>query len=337
MSIFEEDLENISQALAGDFAELKDKNIFVTGGTGFVGTWLVYSFLKFAQKLNSKMFLISRNPELFLKKHPALKSHPNLHFIKGDVRDFEFPKENIEYVIHAATDVVKAEENVEDVLAVNYLGTKRVLEFCREKKIKKYLYLSSGAVYGRQPADLAKVDEAYLGAPDVGLSSSAYGESKRIAEWLGCQSGREHHFEVKRVRCFAVIGPHLSLDNRFAVGNFIDDILNHRDIIIKGDGATIRSYMYASDMTIWLWKILFQGLAGEVYNVGSDHEINLFELAQKCIAVSKTSLKVVRKIQPDPSKPGERYVPSVEKAKRLNLKLSLNLDLAIERSLNYFR
>ena len=145
LNVFEEDLANISKALVKDFTELKNRNILLTGGTGFVGTWLVFSFLKFAQELNSHMFLVSRNPENFLKKFSALRDSSNLHFIKGDVRDFAQPPEDIHYVIHAATDVVDEQENFEEILDTCYLGTKRVLELCREKKIKKYLYISSGA------------------------------------------------------------------------------------------------------------------------------------------------------------------------------------------------
>ncbi len=338
MNIFEEDLDNISATLIKDFFELKDKNIFLTGGTGFVGTWLVYSFLKFAPKLNAKMFLISRNPELFLAKNPSLRSNPHLHFTKGDVRDFEFPKESFDYVIHGATDVVRVGENVGEVMEVNYLGTKRVIEFCRQKKIKKYLHISSGAVYGPQPADIVRMKETHLGAPDIGLSSSAYGESKRIAEWLSCQGGREYDFEVKRARCFAMIGPHLTLNARFAIGNFINDILNDRDILIREDGTAFRSYMYASDMMIWLWKILFYGLKGEVYNVGSDQEINLIDLAYKCIEVSKSSVKVNKLKLPEPAFSISRYVPCIEKFYSINSGLApFALDKAIKRTLDYYK
>lgn len=337
MNIFEEDLENISKALANDFAELKNKNIFLTGGTGFVGTWLVFSFLKFAQKLNANMFLVSRNPDQFLTKHPTLRESPNLHFIKGDIRDFKSPPEDIHYVIHAATDVVNDQENFEEVLDVAYLGTKRVLDLCREKKIEKYLYVSSGAIYGRQPTDMPRIDEDYVGAPPVDAAVSAYGEGKRVGEWLSCQAGRRHHFEVKRARGFAVIGPHLPLDKRFAVGNFISDALNHRDIVIKGDGTTIRSYMYASDMTIWLWTILFRGLDGEAYNFGSDEEINLFELAKRVAAISGAGVSVKRMKEPQAGMVAERYVPSIHSSLQLDLKLNVKLNESIERSLAFFK
>ncbi len=338
LNVLEEDLENISKALVKDFTELKNKNILLTGGTGFVGTWLVFSFLKFAQELNSHMFLVSRNPENFLKKFPDLRDNKNLHFIKGDVRDFAQPPEDIHYVIHAATDVVNDQENFEEILDTCYLGTKRVLELCREKKIKKYLYISSGAVYGRQPPEMARIREDYVGAPPVDAAASAYGEGKRIGEWLSCQAGRRHHFEVKRARGFAVIGPHLPLDKRFAVGNFIGDVLNKRDIVIKGDGTVVRSYMYASDMTIWLWTILFRGQNGEAYNVGSDQAINLFDLAKKVAELSKSGVSVMRKMEPrtTTSAPSiERYVPSIEEGKILGLDLQVSLEVGIKRSIVY--
>ncbi len=337
LNVFEEDLENISRALVKDFTELKNKNILLTGGTGFVGTWLVFSFLKFALELNSHMFLVSRNPENFLKKFPALRDNKNLHFIKGDVRDFAQPTEDIHYVIHAATDVVNEQENFEEILDTCYLGTKRVLELCRDKKIKKYLYISSGAVYGRQPPEMTQIREDYLGAPSVDSASSAYGEGKRLAEWLSCQAGRKHQFEVKRARGFAVIGPHLALDKRFAVGNFIGDVLNSRDIIIKGDGTVVRSYMYASDMTIWLWTILFRGQDGEAYNVGSDQAINLFDLAKKVAEASGAGVSVKRMREPQVGVAAERYVPGISKALGLGLRSKVSLEVGIGRGLEFFR
>lgn len=337
MTIFDEDLKNISRVLSNDFLEIKNKRIFLTGGTGFVGTWLVYSFLEFASQLNAQMTLISRNPESFYLKNPKLRAHPNLQILRGDVRDFNLPAGDFDYVIHAATDVVSAGADSREVLDVNYLGTKRVLEFCRERNVRKYLFISSGAFYGRQPTSVSNLSEDYTGAPDISLDSAAYGEGKRISEWLSCQAARTSSLEVKRVRCFAMIGPKLALDNRFAVGNFINDILNSRDILIKGDGKTIRSYMYASDMTIWLWKILFHGTPSEVYNVGSDQAISLFELAQKCVASSQASLAIHRNKQPDPMSLAEHYVPSIEKAKKLGLKLEVSLDSAIHRSIEYFK
>ncbi len=338
MNIFEDDLGVVSDALSDDFLELKSSNILLTGGTGFVGTWLVHSYLKLCVRLNlkSKMFLVSRDPEAFLAKYPLFRKSPHLVFIEGDVRSFLFPAESIDYVIHAATDVIKADQNPSDILSVNYEGTKRVLDLCAQKKIKKYLFISSGAVYGRQPSELKQISEDYVGAPEVSLASSAYGEGKRISEWLSCQAGRDYQFEVKRARCFAFIGPGLPLYAQFAVGNFIDDILHDRKIEIKGDGSAVRSYLYAADMTIWLWKILFHGKNSEAYNVGSNEEVNIAELARKCVAAAKKSLPIVIGKKADRSGPPERYVPSVRKSHDLGLQVSMDLNQAIQRSLDFF-
>jgi nucleoside-diphosphate-sugar epimerase len=333
MNIFEEDINSVEAACASDFAQLKDKNILITGGTGFVGSWLVFSFLRIAEKLNSHIFLVSRNPEKFLKQYPDLKSNLYLHFIQGDIRDFEFPRDKIEFVIHAATDVVNNQENYEEILDVNYLGTKRVLKLCQEKQVKKYLYISSGAVYGKQRPNISHLTENDFSAPDVSLAVSAYGEGKRVSEWLSCQAGRRYQFEVKRARLFAVIGPHLPLDKQFAVGNFLRDASDQKDIVIQGDGTTERSYIYASDMTIWLWTILFRGVNGEAYNVGSDQAINIYQMAQKVAEVSKKTVAVQRLQEPVIGKDPLRYIASIDKARTLGLSLNHDLKSAIARTL----
>jgi dTDP-glucose 4,6-dehydratase len=83
------------------------------------------------------------------------------------------------------------------------------------------------------------------------LASSAYGEGKRVSEWL-CAQASSNRFEVKIARVFALVGPHLPLDRHFAIGNFIKSAMACEQIIIRSDGTPYRSYLYAADMAGWL-------------------------------------------------------------------------------------
>ena len=324
-----EDLKQIVQQTESVWEHLRRKRIFLSGGTGFVGSWLIESFL-YANKnfaLGAELLVLSRSPKAFFEKHPELKNEKSLVFVSGDVRNFENPAGLVHFVIHAATDpsMAASAENSLETMEVIYLGTKRVLELCQQKKIEKYLFVSSGAVYGKQPQTVSHLAEDFQGAPNLQKSSSAYGEGKRVGEWLSHLFGEAHGFEVKVARLFAFVGPYLPLEGHFAVGNFIRQAIAGQDIVVKSDGKSQRSYMYASDMTAWLWQILIHGKSKEAYNVGSEQAVSIRELAQKIISIEnpKLKLEVLGKSVQEIS--GDRYIPSTQKV-RNDLKLNIQVD-----------
>ncbi len=235
--------------------------MFITGGTGFFGHWILESLLwaNDILDLDVKIVLLSRNPDAFSKKNPQLAYHPAVSWIQGDVKTFDFPEGQFSYVIHAASEgnVRLAQENPILLFDTIVEGTHHVLEFARTHGTRKLLFTSSGAVYGRQPPELTHIPEDYSGAPDVMNPRSAYGEGKRAAELLCNLYSQQFGLETKIARCFAFVGPYLPLNANYAIGNFIRDAINGGPIVIKGDGTPYRSYLYAADLAIWLWTILF--------------------------------------------------------------------------------
>jgi len=268
---------------------------------------------------------------------PHLANHPAIRFYDGDVRNFNFPEGKFPYVIHAAATSARATFNNEDPLvkfdtAVN--GTKRVLEFAASHRAKKVLYVSSGAVYGPQPSQMARLPEEYLGAPYPADVKSAWGESKRVAEFICGYYADKYGLEIKIARCFSFVGPYLPLDIHYAVGNFIRDALKGGPIRINGDGTPLRSYLYAADLAIWLWTILFKGASGRIYNVGSDKEITIAELAKLVSLSSKVPIEIKIAKRSVPGVPPDRYIPLVERAKKeLGLAQTVGLEEAIKRTM----
>jgi len=341
------DLEGIRLATGGLWEEMRGQRIFLTGGTGFFGCWLVESFCYVNRELGlgARATVLSRDPAKFAAKCPHLAADPAVTLHAGDVRNFDFPLGEFRFVIHAATEAGSkqgAEEPLE-MLTTILGGTERTLKFAMQCGARKFLLTSSGAVYGPQPAEMAHVPESYAGAPDPVDAASVYGEGKRASE-LMCAVYRKTAaakgvgFEVKIARCWAFSGPHLPLDAHFAIGNFIGDVLAGRPISIAGDGTPRRSYLYASDLAVWLWTILFRGPALVPINVGSGRDVSILELAQTVAATLApgTEIKVAK--LPVPGAAPSRYVPSVARAEALlGLRETVGLEESIRRTATWSR
>ncbi len=337
--ISREDLEHIYKYTYSLWGNVANKTFFITGGTGFFGKWLLESFLIINQRLllNNTIIVLSRDPAEFLTTHNQF-NNSGFIFIKGDVNTFDFPKNNIDYVIHAATEA-SMELNLHNPLLmydtiVN--GTRRILELCRQKNVISVLHTSSGAVYGEQPYNVTNISEEYKGAPNVFSAASAYAEGKRDAEMLASLYYGQFNVPSKLARCFAFCGPYLPLNAHYAIGNFLLNIINGEEIIIQGDGTPLRSYLYAADLVIWLFTILLKGKSNYPYNVGSDEDISIGNLANLIagMAAGKPNVKILGdKI---PGSVVSRYVPSIHRAKtELELKVLVTLPQAIKKTLAF--
>ena len=336
------DLDHILAHTDALWEELRGKRVFITGGTGFFGCWLLESFLRANDELGlgAKALVLTRNPDAFREKVGHIASHPAVGVHVGDVRSFEFPGGEFSHVIHAATES-SARLNEEDPLLMFDTiveGTRRTLDFAGQCGAAKFLLTSSGAVYGRQPSDLTHIPEDYAGAPDTASSRSAYGEGKRAAELLCAVCSEKGGMETKVARCFAFVGPYLPLDIHFAIGNFIRDGLSGGPIRVNGDGTPYRSYLYAADLAIWLWTILIRGESCRPYNVGSEHALTIAEVASTVAGAFQPSPEVCIAKEAAPGKPAERYIPFAERARiELGLKEHIGLQEAVERTVRWHR
>ena len=331
------DLDHILAHTQGLWEELRGQRIFITGGTGFFGCWLLESLAWANDKLglNASAVVLTRNPKSFAAKMPHLAGRSDLSFLEGDVRDFSFPDGTFPFVIHAGTTSGAPVEPLE-MFGTIVDGTRRVLEFAATHGTRKLLFVSSGAVYGRQPPDLTHIPENFAGAPDQLEPASAYGEGKRAAELLCVLSGPKHGFETKIARCFAFVGPHLPLDAHFAIGNFICDGLRGSPVQVRGDGTPYRSYLYAADLTVWLWTILFRGQSCHPYNVGSEESLTISQVADTVAAAFHPARSVTIDKKPVSGAAAQRYIPSTKRAQEeLGLQTKIKLKDSIQRTISW--
>lgn len=327
-----EDLQRCHNLLGqASWHALAGRRLFVTGGTGFVGKWLLATLLDADEKfgLDCQVTILSRDPSAFQSKWPAIADR--VEWVTGDVRDFPINADRFDVIVHAATDVA-AHASPEDVFSTCLDGTRRVLTLARCCGASQLLLVSSGAVYGPLPAGMTHVPESHQGGPDPLLSSSAYSEGKRVSEWLASMAA-SNNLSVKIARVFALVGPHLPLDKHFAIGNFLRAAMAGDEIVIEGDGTPYRSYLYAADMAAWLWAVLLRGHSGRAYNVGADESLSIAALADRvCLALACPSRVVIQKQAQSGALP-PHYVPDISRARyELGVAAPLSLDEAIVRT-----
>lgn len=342
------DLDHILENTSHLWDAIRGEALFLTGGTGFVGSWLLESFLAANKRfgLNAKIVVLSRNPAAFLQTAPHLIGFDGLDFVTGRASDFQWPAGRFSAIIHAATEQGKptSAENPLGPFDENIAGTRRVLEFARSSGARKLLFTSSGAVYGSQPADVSHLDEEFALAPPLADPATAYGQSKRVSEFMGAAYGQAYGFDFLMARLFAFTGPRLPLDLNFAAGNFMRDALAGGPIRIAGDGTAERSYLYAADLAIWLWTILFKGQTARPYNVGSAKGISIAQLAHRIAQCTdecqngEQDVEVVVAQKPNPDAKPQRYVPSNERARvELGLRELISLDEGLRRTFEWYR
>ncbi|MDE1162444.1 MAG: NAD-dependent epimerase/dehydratase family protein [Acidobacteriaceae bacterium] len=331
-----EDLAHILTHTRASFERLRSSRIFLTGGTGFFGHWLLESILHADRELSLgvRITALTRSAEAFRERSPHIAKHPAVTLLEGDIRSFALPAEEFTHVLHAATDSTGAQSNAPAyALAESILeGTRNLLQQLNRTSPTRLLYISSGAVYGRSTT-LPFTPETYTGAPDPLQLASSYDEAKRMAEHLCIAYTHNSPIAPVIARCFAFVGPHLPLDQHFAIGNFIGSALRNEPIHIKGDGTPRRSWLYMADLAIWLWTLLTNGTPDRAYNVGSGEAYTIAEAAQLTADTLSPGLAIQIDGTPRLDAPLNSYVPDVDRARdELGLAVTIPLAEALLRS-----
>ena len=318
---------------------LAGERVFVTGGTGFVGAWLL-ELLTWANHrlgLDTRVTVLTRSPEAFAGSRPHICHDIHVECVRGDVREFRFPEGAYAAIVHGAASSDNAWNlgNPGEAVDTIVSGTRRTLEFARQCGARRFLLVSSGAVYGRQPADVAELDEEHVGGPAiVGTAEAAYGESKRVAEVLAFLAVGDG-LEAVAARIFSCYGPFLPLSTHFAIGNFIRDALLGRPVTVRGDGSPVRAYLYGADLAVGLLACLAQGEPGCAYNIGGDEPVNLGALARLVAALAEPPVSV--RILGEPGL-ADRFVPATSRAQRvLGFRPAVSLEQGIKSTIAWAR
>lgn len=329
------DLDHVLRHTVDLWKELRGARIFITGGTGFFGCWMLESFVWACDSLNldATMTVLTRSPEDFRAKAPHLARHRAISLLRGDVRSFEYPAAKFSHVVHAATEAPRKlclEQPIE-VLDSMIDGARHILDGAVAFGARRFLFTSSGAIYGPPPCGTIHLAETYRGAPNPADNHAVYGEGKRICELL-CEIYRlRYGLECVTARGFSFVGPYMPMET-YAIGNFILDTMRGKPIGIGGNGTPVRSYLYGADLAIWLWTILVRGEPGRPYNVGSEDGLSIAGAAA-AVAAALNAQEPELACDLSATSPGNVYVPSTERARQeLGLLQWIPLQDAIRRT-----
>lgn len=305
--------------------DFSGKTIFLTGGTGYIGKL----FLRTLKTLPCEVLVLSRNPAGFLENHPEL-NFSGLKFLKGDIQNFQIPENTkMDFVLHGATPshAPKTGEEALEAWNSSFLGTKHLIRQLlirnqREQTLPShFVYLSSGAVYGNQPASLDKIPEDYtrtLSANPSPLPEETYGEAKLATEkWLDRVS-TQSPLSISVARIFACGGAYIPFQGRFALGQFIAGALQTGTITLTGTGSAVRSYLYGDELVSWLLQLLVHPEKSGTYNIGSEEEMTILETAETVKAAFGEfgiETRVEKKATgfEGPATAGNRYIPNTAK------------------------
>lgn len=323
-------LEDIKSIVAQNlpWEKLYNSHVLISGANGFLPAYMVEVLLFLNDNFNAgiKVTGLVRNKEKASRKFEHHIGRKDLVFIHQDLSiPFSFElTDPADYIIHAASQASPKFYGIDPVGTIlpNVAGTKNLLDLAVKNQVKSFLYFSSGEVYGNVSDNQIPTSEKDYGYLDPTNIRSCYGESKRMGENICVSYFHQYGVPVKMVRPFHTYGPGVDLNDGRVFADFISDILHSRDIVLTSNGSATRAFCYLSDATLGFFYVLLAGMNGEAYNVGSDKEISILELAETLVKLfPEKHLKVIRKIGDKP----EGYVkstisrgcPKIEKAKDL--------------------
>lgn len=327
--------------------KLKNKKILVTGGGGFLGSYMVKSLLALNDiyNLNLSVFCLSRSQQSIEYRLKDYKNNKYLKFIIKDItniKKLELPE--VDYIIHTASQASPKFYGTDPVgtLTANTIGTINLFESAVSFNVEKILFFSSGEVYGNTEDNNTSIKEFDYGYLDPLKIRSCYGESKRMGENICVAYSHQYKINCSIVRPFHTYGPGLNLNDGRVFADFVSDVVNKKNISINSDGLSSRCFCYISEATKAFLTVLLKGANREAYNIANPScEISIKDLAKVLKESYPERVKKINILEKSsnnlylPSQIKRSY-PSIEKISKLGWQPSISIKNGFERTVNSF-
>src|SRR3989344_3455458 len=319
------------------------RTVLISGASGFIATYLVETlmYLNAYKNFSIRVLAVVRNKNKAVSKFSRHLKSKQLSLIIQDICEPLKIREKIDYITHAESHASPKFYSSDPVgtLKPNITGTMNLLELARNKKVKGFLFMSSGEIYGSVVNAKKEISETDYGFVDPMSLRSCYAESKRMGEAICVSWYHQYGVPIKIVRLFHTYGPGMSLDDGRVHADFVANVVRGQDIVMKSEGKSLRTFCYIADTVSAILTVLLKGRNGEVYNVGNNQaEIQIRELASLLSGIiSNKEIKVIKEMR----KSGEKYIespiercrPNIEKIKQLDWKPMYGLKDGFERTI----
>lgn len=344
--ILREDVTNILSASL-PWHQLNKKIILVTGGAGFLASYIVETLLALPTIgiQPRKVVCLARNLEKARSRFSHHISNPDLEFLQGDVCDVTGIDGEVDVIIHAASLASPKYYSIDPVgvINANVIGTRNMLNIAKKKKSSHFLFLSSGEIYGQFDSSHQSTKENDMGYLDCMQVRSCYAESKRLGENMCVAYHHQFGLNTIIVRPFHTYGPGMDISDGRVFSDFVSDILNRRDIVLKSDGLSSRPFCYVSDAIVGFFTALLFGAAGQVYNVGNpQQQLSIKELASALVTeFSELAIKVLFSVRDKSDgylvSPVLKNTPDIYKITNLGWIPTINVEQGFRRTVDSFR
>jgi len=296
-------------------------SVLITGASGLIGSFLVDLFMFYNEQYscNISVFAMSRNKTSLEKRFKTHRGNPNFHIIQHDVTSRITCDYRFDYIIHAASNAYPQVFSTDPVGTImgNVCGVYNLLEYARQRGLKRFLFISSGEIYGQGSEGISAFEESYSGYIDIVNPRSCYPNGKRTAETLCVSYTKQYCVDTIIARPCHIYGPTATKNDNRVTAQFINNVLEGKDIVMKSKGLQLRSYCYVVDCVSAIITILLRGQTGNAYNIAnSNSNVTIREMAE--IIANISGKEVIFQLPDEVEKAGYNLVThSVLNARKL--------------------
>jgi dTDP-glucose 4,6-dehydratase/UDP-glucuronate decarboxylase len=348
LDVIREDIIKISTNFGKEWNNIEGSSFIVSGSNGLIGSYIIDTI----KYLNDHYFASPVTVTCINRTLPNSRSR-NFNLFESRDKNFKFISHNLrydfserhhaEYVIHAAGDSspYKFQKNRIETIETNTIGTKNLLNVAKLNKSRKFIYFSSGAIYGDPTEENLPIPETFRGSVSTQDPRACYAESKRLGETLCNVYDEDFDVPTLIARIFVVYGPGMKLNDNKVITDFIRSSIIDKQIQLKSDGGELRSDTYISDAVSGIWSMILSPLRNEVFNIGSSFPpytiLSLANTIHKALDIETQPIVSSSKKELYLSTAPKNFFADVEKIRLLlNHANLVSIEQGIERTIAWF-